>query len=60
MIKPVCDICKEELDEFGAILLGPPNKKNMVVKFHICKKHYKKIIKKFKIKQYEKATKKNK
>lgn len=37
-IKPKCDKCKKELDDFGAILLSPPDKENKVVKYHLCKK----------------------
>ena len=44
-IKPKCDKCGKELTEFGAILLGPPNKKNEVKKFHLCTTCYKKVIK---------------
>lgn len=39
-IKPKCNKCKKELKEFGGILFGPPDKKNMVRKFHLCKKCY--------------------
>ena len=46
-IKPKCDKCYKELTEFGAILLSPPNKKNSVIKYHICKRCYIEIIKKF-------------
>jgi hypothetical protein len=35
-IKPVCDKCKEELKEFGAILLSPPDSESKVKKFHLC------------------------
>ncbi len=42
-IKPICDICKKELEEFGAILLGPPDKWNKVEKFHLCIECYKPI-----------------
>lgn len=38
-IKPICDICKSELDDYGAILLSPPNGHD-VKKYHICKKCY--------------------
>ena len=44
-IQPKCDKCKEELKDFGAILLSPPNKKNEVKKFHICKGCYKEMAK---------------
>lgn len=36
-ITPNCDRCKEELLDYGAILLGPPDDEGMVKKFHICK-----------------------
>jgi uncharacterized protein with PIN domain len=39
-IQPKCDKCNEELIEFGAILLSPPDEENMVKKFHICKSCY--------------------
>ena len=42
-IEPKCDKCKKELKEFGGILLSPPNK-NLVKKFHLCKKCYLKIL----------------
>lgn len=35
-IKPTCDFCGKELREFGAILLGPPDKNGKVEKYHIC------------------------
>lgn len=35
-ISPTCTLCGEELDEPGAILLGPPNKFDNVKKRHIC------------------------
>ncbi len=49
-IKPKCDKCKEELKDFGAILLSPPNKKSDVRKFHICKDCYKGIAVNLKVK----------
>lgn len=42
-IKPLCDICKKELIEFGAILLSPPDESSKVKKFHICNECYEKI-----------------
>ena len=42
-IKPMCDQCGNELSEFGAIILSPPNNKNMVQKFHLCTDCYKKL-----------------
>lgn len=47
-IKPVCDKCKKELEEFGAVLFSPPDKENNVKKFHLCKECYQKIISQFK------------
>ena len=41
-IKPKCDKCRKELNEFGGILLSPP-KKNIVKKFHLCIECYKEI-----------------
>lgn len=49
-IKPKCDKCKEELKDFGAILLSPPDKSSKVKKFHLCKKCYSEITKINKIK----------
>ncbi len=46
-IKPVCSVCKNELEDFGAILLGPPDKNDRVVKYHICKDCYKEMSKGF-------------
>lgn len=43
-IKPKCDSCSEELVEFGAILLGPPDVKDQVHKYHLCKGCYKAIV----------------
>ncbi len=39
-ISPLCDKCKQELEDYGAILLSPPDDKQMVRKFHLCKKCY--------------------
>ena len=44
MIKPKCDKCLEELDEFGAIVLSPPDSVNMVRKFHLCVTCYEKLF----------------
>lgn len=35
-VKPICDICDLEMDEFGAILLSPPDNDDFVHKYHIC------------------------
>ncbi len=39
-IRPLCDKCKQELTEFGAILLSPPDRENKVEKYHLCKSCY--------------------
>ena len=44
MISPKCDKCGCELEEFGAILLGPPDKYNMAHKCHLCIECYDYII----------------
>lgn len=44
-IKPYCDICGRELTEFGAILLGPPDKQSLTKKFHLCTDCYARIEK---------------
>lgn len=43
-IRPVCDKCGEELKEFGAILLSPPDAQSTVKKFHICVDCYGKMM----------------
>ena len=43
-IKPTCDKCKKELDDFGGILLSPPDENNKVKKYHLCKDCYNEII----------------
>lgn len=48
MIKPVCDKCKKELDEFGAILFSPPDEKSFVKKWHLCKECYNDLEKELK------------
>lgn len=39
-IKAICDNCGKELNEFGAVLLSPPNRKREVKKYHICTSCY--------------------
>lgn len=43
MIRPTCDKCSNELNDYGGILLSPPNEQGMVYKFHLCKKCYEKV-----------------
>lgn len=40
VIDPICDKCGKQLNEFGAVLLSPPDKENNVKKFNICKDCY--------------------
>ena len=35
-IHPVCDSCKQELSQYGAILLSPPTDDSEVKKIHLC------------------------
>jgi hypothetical protein len=46
-IKPICDRCKKELEEYGAILFSPPDKDNNVRKLHLCRSCYKEMIDSF-------------
>lgn len=55
-IKPICDSCQEELDEFGAILLSPPSADGRVRKLHLCVKCYNEIIERHKINQSNENT----
>lgn len=43
-IKPTCDFCKEELLDFGGILLSPPDNDSRVDKLHVCKSCYAKLL----------------
>jgi len=45
-IKPICDMCKQELTDFGGILFSPPQGHD-VKKYHLCKSCYAKIVEKF-------------
>lgn len=45
-IKPICDRCKQELTDFGALMFSPPEGSN-VTKYHICKQCYAEMIKEF-------------
>ena len=48
MIKPMCNLCGKELNEFGGILLSPPDKQNKVNKYHICINCYKELERRLK------------
>lgn len=41
-ITPECDICNQQLEDYGGILLSPPEN-GKVDKFHICKDCYSKL-----------------
>lgn len=46
-IKPVCDKCGNELEDFGGILLSPPDENSRVDKLHLCKTCYQEVIDSF-------------
>ena len=37
-IKPICDICGDELMDYGANMYSPPTREGILIKEHICKK----------------------
>jgi len=43
-IEPKCDKCKEELDDYGAILWSPPDGRGKCDKYHICLKCFDIIV----------------
>jgi hypothetical protein len=43
-IQPKCDKCKKELEEFGAVLLSPPDNNGLVKKFHLCRECYNLVL----------------
>jgi hypothetical protein len=45
MIDPMCTKCKQELKDFGGILLSPPTNLGMVKKDHLCQKCYHNVMK---------------
>ena len=47
MIKPVCDNCMHELNEFGGLLFSPPDVNDRTIKWHLCVDCYSEIVKKF-------------
>lgn len=44
-INPICNKCGNELKEFGGLIFSPLDKKDIVKKYHICRKCFKKIEK---------------
>jgi len=44
-ISPSCDKCGRELTAFGAILLSPPDERDLVKKRHLCPSCYDEIEK---------------
>jgi hypothetical protein len=49
MINPLCDKCGNELNEFGAILLSPPDSNDEHLKSHICVSCYGVMLPKFNV-----------
>jgi len=47
MIRPKCDFCGNELEEYGALLFSAPDEEGKVIKSHVCNKCYKKIKENF-------------
>jgi hypothetical protein len=43
-IKPKCDVCEEELKDYGGLIFSPPNEEGMVKKLNLCKNCYDKLI----------------
>lgn len=40
MIKPFCDICGQDLEDFGGLIFSPPMGNAVVIKQHICQGCY--------------------
>jgi len=47
-ISPTCDVCGKKLKEFGGLIFSPPDKKDIVRKYHICQDCFKRLKKSFK------------
>lgn len=41
-------MCGKELDAFGGLVLSPPDSRNKVRKYHVCRSCFKLIEKRFK------------
>ena len=48
-IYPKCDLCKIELEDYGALLFSPPDGEGMTLKNHICKGCYDKLKKEYEL-----------
>lgn len=46
-IAPICDICKQELQGFGALLFSPPDNSSRAKKFHICQACYQDLVQQY-------------
>ena len=46
-IAPSCSMCKKELEEFGGIVLSPPDSNDRVTKDHLCVECYQGIKESF-------------
>ena len=46
-ISPVCNKCGKRLKEFGGLVFSPPNKKDIVKKYHLCVRCFVDVEKKF-------------
>ena len=44
MIEPACHKCLKELEDYGAIVLSPPERDGRCDKYHICKKCWEKLL----------------
>lgn len=59
-ISPICDICHEQLLDYGAIVLSPPEGgcgSGFVYKFHVCQNCYNNHIQPLLFKNQEAFTK---
>lgn len=44
-ISPKCDLCPSDLEDFGGIILSPPDKETQLVrKYHVCLECYKEKV----------------
>lgn len=52
-IRPRCDICKNELSDFGALLFSPPDEAGFVQKHHVCASCYEIMKQTYNLKEEE-------